>query len=48
LFGASGLLEEQRNTARFKLAEILLAEIDNGAGMCVHGVNGQVNMHMRI
>lgn len=30
------LLEEQRNRARLKLAEILIAGINDGTGMCVH------------
>jgi hypothetical protein len=31
-----GLLEEQRNNTRLKLAELLLGQITNGTGLCVH------------
>jgi hypothetical protein len=31
----AGLLEEQRNFARLKLAEILIAGINDETGMCV-------------
>lgn len=30
------MLEEQRGTARLKVAEILIAGVNNGTGLCVH------------